>query len=133
MNDYRSDLWQHQDQALLLPPEEDVAAVEQRGFLSSLLQGFSCKIVCKPDNAAPEEVVPSTTEIVPANIDRVDIEDHNEAADENESATVAATESPNCRCGETREARIVCPQGRNCTAPLGAIPWQVRRGNLLGT
>ena len=29
-----------------------------------------------------------------------------------------------CICGETRQARIVCPLGENCTAGVGTLPWQ---------
>ena len=29
-----------------------------------------------------------------------------------------------CICGETRQARIVCPYGENCTAGIGTLPWQ---------
>ncbi len=38
-----------------------------------------------------------------------------------------------CQCGEVREARIVCPQGLNCTAPAASVPWQaalVHRGGV---
>ena len=31
----------------------------------------------------------------------------------------------NCKCGETREARVVCPHGvNNCAAQIGQHPWQ---------
>jgi hypothetical protein len=32
--------------------------------------------------------------------------------------------SRRCICGETRQARIVCPPGDNCTAGIGTLPWQ---------
>jgi len=40
------------------------------------------------------------------------------------TTTTEATFS-RCSCGGSRQARVVCPSGQNCTAALGSIPWQV--------
>ena len=34
-------------------------------------------------------------------------------------------ERNSCSCGETREARVICPPGHNCTtAAASSVPWQ---------
>ena len=39
--------------------------------------------------------------------------------------TSAERGSGSCACGETREARVICPAGQNCTtAAAAAVPWQ---------
>ena len=41
-------------------------------------------------------------------------------------ATATADHERNsCSCGETREARVICPAGHNCTtAAASSVPWQ---------
>ncbi len=82
--------------------------------------GFSCKIVCRKPGAvipnglkAPPTTSPTTSSVPPL-----------KPTQSPSSTAVNAAAASSCSCGYTRQPRIVCPAGRNCTVSIGGIPWQ---------
>lgn len=100
-------------------PRPEESNGRQNGLLSSIFQGFNCKIVCKGKSDHPTTTTPPSTSTMPSTTTTT-------------STTTSTTSSSsptfdsdwNCRCGETRQGRIVCPPGANCTVTAGSIPWQ---------
>eukprot|EP00095_Tigriopus_kingsejongensis_P002797 snap_masked-scaffold157_size297442-processed-gene-1.8 protein:Tk02797 transcript:snap_masked-scaffold157_size297442-processed-gene-1.8-mRNA-1 annotation:"coagulation factor xi" len=78
------------------------------------LAGFECKVVCQADDnrAKGDSETTSKPAVFPTSEPEEDL------------ANDTPTSSRSCHCGETREGRIVCPSGHNCTSQVGSIPWQ---------
>ena len=95
--------------------------------LASLFQGFNCKVVCKNPDSNNNVHVPTTSTIKPTTTSTTTTA---KSAKTTPSSRPVTSKTPdgkprlNCKCGETRKGRIVCPKGENCTADLGSIPWQ---------
>ena len=97
--------------------------------------GFNCKIVCRP-REKNDNILKETTTLKPQQTTSsrpFKFSTHRPGVTTGKpGGAKPKPTTPPCHCGESRQARIVCPQGHNCTAGLGEIPWQaglVNRGS----
>ncbi|TRY78712.1 hypothetical protein TCAL_06797 [Tigriopus californicus] len=104
--------------ALMFHSQEREDTEENLKRLGFGLEGFQCKIVCSGN---PDPITSTTSKPAVFFDDSVVIHASSGNTTNDKSDTSIP---PNCHCGETREARIVCPLGHNCTSNIGSIPWQ---------
>lgn len=105
--------------ALMFQSQERQDSEENLKRLGFGLEGFRCKVVCSGNQDQTTSTTSKPTKF-PDDSTVIHASPGNAYDDKKSDASVP----PNCHCGETREARIVCPLGHNCTSNIGSIPWQ---------
>jgi hypothetical protein len=109
---------------------EEEGVIGGKGRLGLGLEGFSCKIVCRDRTKEATTTTSSTTTLAPPN--QASTPSDTLSASATSDASSSTSPPPPCKCGQVREARIVCPSGYNCTTSSAAsVPWQaaiVNRG-----